>query len=697
MPSDLDQPVTALSGVGARRASVLEALGVVTIEDLLHLLPRRYIDRSVEALIDGLPEGQEATVVGQVVSTETIPGRRPRVQMTVADDSGQLTCVWFGRYGAGDRYEPGDWVAVAGKLNRYRGRVQMVHPEVEPCGGDDEGRLHTGRVIPLYTTTEDMKQVGLSTRTLRRFIRSAIDTCAIEEVVPDSVRDKAGLLARRDALARIHFPEDVADVERARETLAFAEALEVQLWVLRRRLSESVGETVKVKTPGDLAGRLMDALAFELTGAQRRALDEIWADLTVGRCMHRLLQGDVGSGKTLVAVLAALPIVEAGGQVAVMVPTEVLAEQHGETLRHLLGPLGLRVCVVTGSRPKAEREASAALIAAGQVRIVVGTHTLIQEGAMFRDLRMVVIDEQHRFGVDQRSALREKGAKDQSPGPHVLVMTATPIPRSLSLTLYGHLDVTVIDELPPGRQPIATGWRRARDRDKALAFVKDQVASGRQAYIIYPLIEGTSRSEMRAAKEAHDELQNGVFSGLRLGLLHGRMKSAEKLGVMDRFRSGEVDVLVSTTVIEVGVDVPNAAVILVEHAERFGLSQLHQLRGRVGRGPYASYCVLVANPEGELTGDALDRLEAMSRTGDGFEIAEEDLRNRGSGQLFGTRQAGMPEFKFVDLGRHLRLLESAREQANELLTADPELESYPLLARRVALMEGTGLRVPSAG
>ena len=698
MLSELDQPVKMLTGVGERRASVLEGLDVRTIDDLLHLLPRRYIDRSVEALISALPEGQEATVVGQVVSTESIPGRRPRTQMTVADESGRLTCVWFGRFGAGDRYEPGDWVAVAGKLNRYQGLVQMVHPEVEPLsGGDDEDRLHTGRVIPLYKTTEDLKLAGLSTRTLRRLIRSALDTCVIEDVVPVHIREEAGLLTRQEALSRIHFPEDLADVECARESLAFAEALEVQLWVLRSRRNEPLAATVKVKTPGDLASRAIDALDFDLTGAQQRALDEIWSDLSTGRSMQRLLQGDVGSGKTLVAVLAALPIVEAGGQVAIMAPTEVLAAQHGETLRRLLGPLDLQICVVTGIQTKVEREASGALIASGRVPIVVGTHTLIQEGAVFKDLQLVVIDEQHRFGVDQRSALREKGVDERGPGPHVLVMTATPIPRSLSLTLYGHLDVTVIDELPPGRQSIATGWRRTADRNKALAFVKDQVALGRQAYLIYPLVEESSGSETRAAVETHVELQNGVFSGLRVGLLHGRMKSMDKLGVMDRFRSGEVDVLVSTTVVEVGVDVPNATVMLVEHAERFGLSQLHQLRGRVGRGLHASYCILVVDPEGELTEDALERLEAMSRTGDGFEIAEEDLRIRGSGQLFGTRQAGMPEFRFVDLGRHVHLLEDARELASRLLNSDPELASYPVLAGRVARLELAGLRVPTAG
>ncbi len=691
MSLELDQSVGVLTGVGPRRVTVLESIGVRTIQDLLLLLPRRYLDRSEEDLIANLPEGHEVTVVGKVGSTERVPGRRPRIEMRVSDDSGELICVWFGRHAAADRHEAGDWVAIAGKLSRYRRRLQMVHPEVESIDEGDEGdRLHTGRVIPLYTTTEEMKQAGLTTRTLRRLIRQVIDGWPVEEVVPEPVRTRAGLLGRREALAQIHFPDKMEDVEVARKSLAFGEGLEVQLWAMqRRRTSDAVSPVV---TPGDLTGKLIDALPFSLTGGQRRALDEIWADLAGGRPLHRLLQGDVGSGKTLVAVLAALPVVEAGGQVAIMAPTEVLAEQHGHTLRRLLKPFDLGVGVVTGTRTPAEREAASALIALGRMPIVVGTHALIQEGTVFKDLRLVVIDEQHRFGVEQRATLWEKGRT-----PHVLVTTATPIPRSLSLTLYGHLDVTVIDELPSGRLPITTGWRPASDREKAFAFMREQVASGRQAYLIYPLVEGSARSETRAATQAHADLQKGAFAGLRVELLHGRMKSEDKLSVMDRFRSGGVDVLVTTTVVEVGVDVPNATVVCVEHAERFGLSQLHQLRGRVGRGTHASYCILVADPEDELTDDARARLEAMVRTGDGFEIAEEDLRIRGSGQLFGTRQAGLPEFRFVDLVRDTGLMEAAREEAVGLLRADPGLDTHPLLVERIAALETAGLRVPTVG
>jgi len=693
LASDLDRPVTSLTGVGDRRALVLENIAVRTIGDLLHVLPRRYLDRSVESVITDLSEGQEVTVVGTVESTETIPGRRPRVQMTIRDDSERLTCVWFGRYAAADRYSPGDSVAVAGKLKRYRGCVQMVHPEVEAVGGEeDDDRIHTGRVIPLYTTSEEMKDAGLSTRTLRGLIRQALDTCPIEDPVPDWIRKETGMLGRGEALSLLHFPEDTADVDRARDSLAYGEALEVQLWALRRRLA--AGPSLSSSKSGTLARELMDGLPFELTGGQLRALEEIQFDLQSGRQMHRLLQGDVGSGKTLVALLAALTVVEGGGQVAIMAPTEVLAEQHGQTLRGLLGGFDVVVTVVTGSRPRAEREASRSLIAAGQVSIVVGTHTLIQEDAIFKNLQLAVIDEQHRFGVDQRSALGEKGDGE---APHMLVMTATPIPRSLSLTLYGHLDVSVIDELPPGRKPITTGWRLAADRSKALMFARDQVEAGRQAYVVYPRIEGSKTSEMKAASEAHAELQGGVFVGHSLGLLHGRMKAEDKLSVMDRFRAGDLDVLVSTTVVEVGVDVPNATVMMVEHAERFGLSQLHQLRGRVGRGPHDSYCILVVDPDGDLTEDAHQRLEAMVRSDDGFEIAEEDLRIRGSGQLFGTRQAGLPEFRFVDLVRHTGLIETARGYAGRLLETDPDLAEHPLLARRIARLEEAGFRVPTAG
>lgn len=697
MLSNLNQSLRTLPGIGLKREKLLESVGIETVGDLLLYLPYRYIDRTTEVGIAKLPLDVEVTVVGEITAMETIPGKRRRFVMTVEDDTGKAYATWFGGYqyfrGA---YEAGDLVALGGKLSRFGGKLQMTHPEVEvlASGGDEEQRLHTGRIIPLYNTTAKMKSDRLTARALRRLLFAALDTVGHEIVdpLPDEIRQRCGVMGLREAIEMVHFPNAFADVDAARGRLAFDEIFYIQLYLgqMQKAREQTPG---RVLCPnGDLAQKMVSRLPFELTGAQKRSVAEIGTDLTRSVAMHRLLQGDVGSGKTLVALLAMLAAVDAGCQAALMAPTEILAEQHANTIRNLVEPLGLDVRLLTGrTRAAARREILTGLLS-NTVSILIGTHALLQEDVLFADLGLVVVDEQHRFGVSQRAILREKGTDS-----HLLVMTATPIPRSLALTLYGDLDVTILDELPPGREPVKTGWRLAADRAKALQFVRSEVAQGRQAYIVYPLVEESGKSDLKAATEAFEDLSLGALANLRLGLLHGRMKSEEKEAVMQAFRQGDVQVLVATTVIEVGVDVPNATVMMVEHAERFGLSQLHQLRGRVGRGQHASYCILIADPQEHLSGEAKERLDAMAQTTDGFEISEVDLKIRGPGQIFGTRQAGFPEFRFADLARDVEVVALARNEAQRLLGEDPGLVTCDLLRRELEAIAWGDLQVVEAG
>jgi len=694
---ELEYPVSALRGVGARRETLLQEVGVETVADLLLFLPYRYVDRTCEDGIADLPADREVTAVGWVVSRGMAPGRRRRFVAVLKDGSGQLECVWF----AGFDYLPrmfavGDLVALGGKVSRFGRKLQMVHPEVEVLSGEGDERLHTGRIIPLYRTTARMKEERLGSRALRRLLHGALEAVSGELIdpIPEALRVRCDLPPLPQAIQRIHFPEAMTQVQAARRRLAFDELFALQLYAERMRRTLAARPGRALRTPGPLAEALMARLPFRLTGAQQRTIEEIWGDLSRPAAMRRLLQGDVGSGKTLVAALAMLAAVGAGAQAAFLAPTEILAKQHAATLQDLLAPLGLSIHLLTGRQRQRDRQAALDALASGACQIAVGTHALLQEGVAFADLGLAVVDEQHRFGVLQRALLREKGNN-----PHLLVMTATPIPRSLALTLYGDLDVTVLDELPPGRLPVKTGWRGAADRDKAMHFLRSQVEGGRQAYIVYPLIETSEDGDLKAASQAFEDLQSGLLRGLRLGLLHGRMSLEQKERTMAAFRSGDIGVLVSTTVIEVGVDVPNATVMLVEHAERFGLSQLHQLRGRVGRGGRASYCVLVADPAEGLTPEARARLDAMARTTDGFEIAEMDLKIRGPGQLFGTRQAGFPEFRFADLGRDGDLVRLARREAQCMLNADPDLADpgHQALRRRVEAVDLGRMQVVEAG
>jgi ATP-dependent DNA helicase RecG len=697
MLSNLNQPLRTLPGIGLKRENLLESVGIETVGDLLLYLPYRYIDRTTEVGIAQLPLDMEVTVVGEIVAMEVIPGKRRRFVMTVEDDTGKVFGTWFGGYqyfrGA---YEAGDLVALGGKLSRFGGKLAMTHPEVEVLAseGDEAQRVHTGRIIPLYNTTAKMKSERMTARALRRLLFAALDVVGDEIVdpLPDDIRERCGVVGLREAIEKVHFPDVFSDVDAARQRLAFDEIFYIQLH-LGRMQKEREKTPGRVLCPqGTLAKQMVSSLPFELTGAQKRSVEEIGADLTRSVAMHRLLQGDVGSGKTLVALLAMLAAVDAGCQAALMAPTQILAEQHANTIRNLVEPLGLDVRLLTGrTRAAARREILVGLLS-NTVSILIGTHALVQEDVLFADLGLVVVDEQHRFGVAQRAILREKSADS-----HLLVMTATPIPRSLALTLYGDLDVTILDELPPGREPVKTGWRLAADRAKALQFVRSEIEQGRQAYIVYPLVEESGKSDLKAATEAFEDLRTGSFSDLRLGLLHGRMTGDEKETTMDAFRRGDLQVLVATTVIEVGVDVPNATVMMVEHAERFGLSQLHQLRGRVGRGQYASYCILIANPQEHLSGEAKERLDAMAQTTDGFEISEVDLKIRGPGQIFGTRQAGFPEFRFADLARDVDIVVLARGEAQKLLNQDPTLASSDLLRQELDAIAWGDFQIVEAG
>ena len=681
----LDQPVTTLRGVSTTYAKRLERLGVHTVRDLLFLLPRRYDDYSSLKRIDQLVYGEEVTLVGTVWDAKT---RQTRSGLHVtscilADCSGTIEVTWFNQPYLASRLRPGREIVISGRVEEYLGRLTFQSPVWEPL---EREQLHTARLVPVYPLAE-----GISARWLRRLVKTALDTCVsqIVDPLPPALRSQAQLIDLAGALRSIHFPRDRAALEQARRRLCFEEFLLIQLGVLRKRHTWQSRRAAPLP-PDPVVERFLASLPFQLTPAQRRALTQIGQDLASSAPMSRLLQGDVGSGKTVVAVAAMLQAVAAGLQAALMAPTEILAEQHFDTVCRLIGELSLtrasgqaqepvRVALLTGSLRSRDKAALREAIGRGEVDIVVGTHALIQEGVQFARLGLVVVDEQHRFGVHQRATLRQKGEGELV--PHLLVMSATPIPRTLALTIYGDLDVTVIDELPPDRKPVRTFLLSPRERERAYSFVRKQVEEGHQAFVICPLIEESDRLETRAATEEYERLQEEVFPDLRLALLHGRMRADEKDAVMAAFRSGEHDVLVSTAVVEVGIDVPNATVMVVEGANRFGLAQLHQFRGRVGRGEAPSCCLLLSDSNDD---QALERLRIVERTSDGFALAEEDLRLRGPGEFFGTRQSGLPDLKVATLS-DARILEEARQAARTLFEADPglDLPEHGLLRQRV--------------
>lgn len=672
----LDTPVKFLKGIGERRAEALARLGIRTAQDLLWHLPHRYVDASTVTPLARAEVGTEVACIGRVVAKGVLPTRKGlRIfHAVLRDQSGLLECVWPGQAFLDRTIAVGQTLLVSGPVRFYHGRQMTPREYLILAEGDGEVEgLGAGKVLPVYPATE-----GLSHRVIRGLVDRHLDPLIAlsRDVLPDALR--GGLPALPDALRMVHRPASLAEAERGRRRLAFDELLDLQLMLARARaLAKRRRSGVAFEVKRELTSRLKQSLPWRLTGDQQRALKEITADMTAPERMHRLLMGDVGTGKTVVALFAMLLAVENDYQAALMAPTELLAEQHAATLSGLLEPLGLRPELLIGRLSAAEKTAVRKKLASGQARLVVGTHALLQEGTSFRRLGLVVIDEQHRFGVEQRAALIGKGT---GAAPDVLLLTATPIPRSLALTVYGDLDVSTLRERPPGRGSVRTALRTAGQRERVLRFVREQCGAGRQAYVVLPVIEESERADLRAATTMAETLA-ARWPDLEVGLVHGRQKPDERDAIMRRFRAGGIDVLVATTVIEVGIDVPNATIMLVEHPERFGLAQLHQLRGRVGRGAEASYCILLAD------GEAPERLRAFAATEDGFHIAELDLKERGMGDLIGARQSGGFEVRHARLPDDEPLLARARQLALDLVERDPALsrpEHQALRARAVA-------------
>jgi ATP-dependent DNA helicase RecG len=660
----LDTAVTYLAGVGPARADALRRLGIFTARDLFYHIPHRYEDASTVTPIAKLYVGSDATVIGKVVSKGIIPTRKGlRVfQAVVQDASGLIEASWPGQPFLDRTIRKDDVLLLTGPVRFFHGR-QLVPREFINLGADEAG-TSLGRVLSVYPATE-----GLSFKVIRALIERHLEAYVplYKEFIPSELLQAAGVPPLAEALRAVHRPTSLADARRGRARLAYEELLFVHILQLRAKaLARETRSGIRFENRRTLTSKLKKSLPWKLTAAQVRATREIVADMCDARRMHRLLQGDVGSGKTIVALFAALLAMENDYQAAVMAPTELLAEQHAKTFATLLAPLGLSPLLITGSLSAKARKAAATRLASTEPVLVVGTHALVEEGTRFSRLGLAVVDEQHRFGVEQRGALGKKGAR-----PDVLLMSATPIPRSLALTLYGDLDVSILDERPPGRPPVTTARRPEKARAKVLDFVEAQVAAGRQVYVVLPVIEESDKTSLRAATRAYEELSTGRFAHRRVALLHGRLAAEEKDETMRRFRDGGIDVLVSTTVIEVGIDVPNATVMLIEQPERFGLSQLHQLRGRVGRGASESFCILL----GDVSPEAAERLTLFAKTDDGFEIARADLRLRGMGDLFGERQHGEAMFKVADPLRDAELSDLARDGAKTLLERDPELSS----------------------
>jgi len=663
--SGLDRPVQYVKGVGPRRAEALGKLGIHTARDLLRHAPHRYVDATAVMPIAKLAPGMEATAIGEVVSKGVIPTRRRlRVfQVVIRDATGLIECAWPGQPFLDRTIRKGDKLLVSGPVRFFHGR-QIQPREFTILARAGDVAEEQGTVFPVYPAT-----ASLTHRQIRRIVQQNLDALLDdaneeESVVPETLQRQLDLASPRQALEWLHRPPSLSHAEEARRCLAFEELFILQaLYARARYVNREERQGIAFERKNALVRPFAAALPFTLTAAQKKVLSEVSADMSQPRPMNRLLQGDVGSGKTVVALFAMLRAIENGFQAALMAPTELLAEQHSGTVTRLLGDLPVSVELLRGGLRNSERRATLERLGSGQAQLVIGTHALIQEDVDFQRLGLVIIDEQHRFGVHQRLRLRRAGAD-----PDVLVMSATPIPRSLALTFYGDLDISVLDELPPGRQAVETVLRSEPARPRVLEFVREQVSAGRQAYVVYPVIEESEALDVRSATEAYEHLSQDAFSDLNVALIHGRMPSDEKDDVMRRFVAGRIDVLVSTTVIEVGIDVGNATVMLIEGAERFGLSQLHQLRGRVGRGAEKSYCIVLhsgrAPPE---------RLLVFASTNDGFEIARADLRLRGFGDFFGARQHGLPEFRFADLERDEALLHAARDAAAQIIAEDPPL------------------------
>ena len=679
-------PVQYIKGVGPGRAKLLNTLGIKTAEDALYYLPYRYEDRKNIKKISALEYGRLETVIGKVIAAEVIklPRRNIKLfELTVSDGSGIVKGKWFNQPFLKKNFKPGQEVILSGvvKRNPYQGiGFEFDNPEYEFVTEDGDAFIHTARIVPIYRTTS-----GLSVRQLRTIMFNLINTCIkdVPDHIPEEILRRNNFHGLAESIFNSHFPESGIDIDSLnscssiyQKRLYFEELFKFELGLSIIKKGKEVERGIAFDCNGVLVRKFIDALKFKLTSAQQRVFEEILHDMRSQHPMNRLLQGDVGCGKTVIAVMAMLTAAECGYQSALMAPTEILAGQHYINIHKMIEDMGLKVCLMTGSKKK-EREALRCDIASGEIKIIIGTHALIQEGVEFKNLGIAIIDEQHKFGVMQRQLLRKKAVN-----PDVLVMTATPIPRTLSMTLYGDLNYSVIDELPPGRSPVVTRLFNAGQKEYIYRAIAEETKKGRQVYVVYPVIDETEKTSasggLKSAIIGREALEK-IFPNLKVELIHGRLKPQERENVMASFKMGGIDLLVSTTVIEVVVDVPNAAMMLIVHAERFGLSQLHQLRGRVGRGGSQSYCfLLMYEPVSE---DARRRLDIMIKTNDGFKIAEEDLDIRGPGEFFGTRQAGMPDLKLANIVRDARLLDTARKEAFALIDKDSELNSFPELKK----------------
>lgn len=672
----LQMPIQYVKGVGPKLAKLFEKKGIFTVEDALYFLPRCYEDRRNIKKISELKVGRKETGFGEILLSGFVlyQNRRKRIfEAVIGDGTGTIVLKWFQgneKY-LKERFKKGRRLIFSGEVRWFNYQKEIHHPDVEIVEGDiDKDYLNFKRIVPIYSETE-----GLNQRTLRRLMKNIVDTYSrdIQSPIPRDVIERQDLINLSEAFKRVHFPPDGESLEdlnnqksEAHRRIIFEEFFFLELVMALKKRGTSIEAGISFKADGILEKRLLETLPFQLTNAQKRVLDEIKADLERPHPMNRLIQGDVGCGKTIVAVLAGLNVVECGYQVAIMAPTEVLAEQHYINIHRLVDPLGIRVSLLTSNIKGKEREKLYREIENGEIDFIVGTHAIIQEEVEFNRLGLAIIDEQHKFGVVQRALLKRKGRN-----PDVLVMTATPIPRTLAMTIYGDLDVSIIDEMPPGRMPVKTIVVHESQRQRVYQMIEDEVRKGRQAFIVYPLVEESEKLDLKNATQMAEHLQKDVFPGFKVGLLHGRMRSDEKEAIMLDFKDMKIQILVATTVIEVGIDIPNASIMLVEHAERFGLSQLHQLRGRIGRGRYPSKCILLA--QYKASEDARIRLKAMERTNDGFQIAEEDLALRGPGDLFGIRQSGLPDFRVAHLIRDTPILIEARREAFRLIQDDPEL------------------------
>jgi ATP-dependent DNA helicase RecG len=688
-PAALEAKLTVLQGVGPRNAESLAKLGMTTLGDMLYYFPRRYDDYSQLKPIKDLFYGEQVTVIGTIQSVHSRPirgGKASIIEVIISDGTGGLRLSYFNQPWLANRFKQGDAISVSGKIDQYLGRLIMNSPDWESVEVDN---LNTNRIVPVYSLTERITQ-----KWLRGQMKQVVEYWApsVVDALPESVRNSARLMPLGEALLQVHFPDSQEKLKAARERLAFDEIFYLQMGVLRQKRDWKSVEARRFSISDERLDSLTKSLPFTLTSVQQRAISEIRADLDSGKPMNRLLQGDVGSGKTVVAALAAGIITSDGAptaetsQAAIMAPTSILAEQHYRNftnlLKDILKPEEIRLLV--GDTPETEKEEIRNGLANNTIKIVIGTHAVIEGPVQFKDLQFAVIDEQHRFGVEQRSELRSKGTN-----PHLLVMTATPIPRSLALTLYGDLDISIMDEMPAGRQPISTFVLRPQERERAFTLLRGQISDGKQAFIIYPLIDESEKIDARAAVDDYETLSKEVFPNLKLGLLHGKMRPGEKDDVMFKFRDRKFDILVSTTVVEVGVDVPNATVMLIEGADRFGLAQLHQLRGRVGRGSDQSYCLLIPTHEDKAENE---RLQAMAESNDGFFLAEKDLQIRGPGEFLGTRQSGYASSLRMASITDVKLIEKARAQAQTVFEKDADLRQpeHTLLAETLGRFWGEG-------